>query len=130
MSVACPHRNKEKNRRMCRKCRYAKEKQNLIAWSYRTLKANAKRRGKAFSLTLNDFAFFCYETNLLTTRGTKSTSFTVDRISDQYGYHVGNIQLLTNSDNVKKSKTLAYDYQTKTAVVRPRLILTDGDYPF
>jgi DNA-directed RNA polymerase subunit M/transcription elongation factor TFIIS len=126
----CTHKNKEKNRRTCRKCRYAKEKENLIAWSYRTLKSNAKRRGKAFSLTLAEFADFCYETSLLTTRGTKSTSFTVDRIRNEFGYHVGNIQRMTNSENIKKEKVLNYDYQTKTGFVRPREIINPEDYPF
>ena len=125
----CNHKH-EKNRTTCRKCRYLKEKQNLIAWSYRTLKSNAKRRGKAFSLTLEDFTMFCYETALLTKLGTKSTSFTVDRIKNEYGYHAGNIQVLTNADNTKKEKILNYDWQTKTGTVTPKLILNDEDYPF
>lgn len=127
----CSHKH-EKNRTQCRKCRYKKEKEtDLVAWSYRTLKANAKRRGKAFSLTLDEFRDFCYETQLLTNRGTKSTSYTVDRKDNRYGYHVGNIQKLTNSENAKKKdKILTYDYETKTATIREKLVFTDEENPF
>lgn len=127
----CNHKP-EKNRTDCRKCRYNKEKTtDLVAWSYRTLKANAKRRGKMFTITLDEFRDFCYETQLLTNRGTKSTSYTVDRIDNRYGYHIGNIQKLTNAENArKKDKILNYDYENKTATVTEKLVLTNDEYPF
>lgn len=126
----CSHK-KQKNRKNCRKCRYAREKEiDLIGWSYRTLKANAKRRKKDFTLTLDEFKKFCYETNLLTNRGTKSTSYTVDRIDNNKGYHIYNIQVLTNADNVKKEKILNYDWKSKTASIKEKLVLTESDYPF
>lgn len=125
-------RSREGNNATCRSCRYKKEKDNdLVAWSYRTLKANAKRRGKDFTLTLDQFREFCFETELMTNRGRKSLSFTVDRIENNKGYHIDNIQVLTLKDNLRKEKILQYDYKHPegTKVVE-KVSLKDEDYPF
>ena len=112
-----------------RKIRYQKEKaRDLIRWSYITFKANAKRRGKAFSITLDEFREFCYNTSLLTNRGVKSTSYTIDRINNDYGYHTGNIQKMELGHNVKKR--FEYDYHSKRVSYQHVNNLILDEYPF
>lgn len=117
----------------CRQCRYQLEKdKDLVAWSYRCLKANSKRRGKDFTLTLDEFRQFCYETHLMVNRGKKSTSFSVDRIDNSKGYSIDNIQVLTLSQNTqKRNKTLRFDYlhPDETKVVE-KISYEDKDCPF
>jgi hypothetical protein len=87
----------------CGSCRAKREKErDLVAWAYRKLKSNAKRRGIFFDLTEQQFREFCYETQILLGRGRTATSYHVDRIRDELGYTVGNLQKLTNTENVKK----------------------------
>lgn len=75
---------------------------NPARYAYRHLKANAKRRGKEFSLTLEQFTAFAIETQYLDKRGKTATSYTIDRIDPTRGYHADNIQVLTNRENVQK----------------------------
>lgn len=87
----------------CNACRAAREKaRDLIGWAFRKLKSNAKRRGIFFDLTREQFAAFCYETQILHGRGRTSQSYHVDRIIDERGYTAGNLQKLTNRENLAK----------------------------
>lgn len=83
--------------------------------AFQTLRQNARRRGKEFTLTFEDFEAFCYAFDYIAGKGRKAKSYTVDRIDNEKGYTRDNIQMLTKSDNVKKY--LSYDWQTRTAVV-------------
>jgi hypothetical protein len=97
-------RNKPgKGRRTCNTCtqRAYREKYPILA-AYNNLKHNAKRRGKTFDLTLEQFTKFAVETEYLNKRGRNKTGYTIDRINPNLGYTIENIQVLTNSDNVKK----------------------------
>ena len=69
------------------------------------LKNNAKRRGKEFLLTLEQFTDFatCYQINYGKKR-TKDT-WTIDRIDPDRGYSIDNIQPLTLSANSEKRWT-------------------------
>jgi len=72
---------------------------------YNVFKAGAKRRGKQFLITLKEFRQFCDETGYLSP-GKRGKNCTIDRIDINKGYELGNMQLLTNRQNVKKY----YDY--------------------
>lgn len=74
---------------------------------YNNLKQNAKRRGHEFNLTLEEFRQFCKETGYLKGKGRKAKSLTIDRIDPSKGYQLDNIQVLTNSDNIRKRYGLA-----------------------
>ncbi len=86
-----------------------------MRYAYQVLKNNARARGKEFTLTLEEFEKFCYETEVLHGRGRTSTSFHIDRKRDHEGYHKDNIQVLTNAENVKKEnrrrKIIKYSHQ-------------------
>ena len=71
---------------------------------FNILRGNAKRRGKEFNLTLEEFRKFCKETNYLEFKGKTASSASIDRIRAWEGYHKDNIQILTLSDNVKKQR--------------------------
>lgn len=103
--------------------------------AYWNLKANAKRRGKIFELTFEQFESFCYETDYLQGRGKKKTSYSIDRIDNSKGYVIENIRVLSLSENAKKgTKHLDYDWQTGCARVieTTRKIETneEDDLPF
>ena len=63
---------------------------------------NAKRRGKEFTITLEEFTQFCKETNYIAGAGRSSASYHIDRIDETKGYSIDNIQTLTNAENSKK----------------------------
>jgi len=89
--------------RLCsmHKARRLKET-NPIAYVYKALKSNAKRRGKEFMLTVQELREFCEQTNYIQDRGKSFQSLTIDRIDNTIGYRIDNIQALTNSANVSK----------------------------
>lgn len=85
---------------------------------FKTLRDNAKRRGKEFALTFEQFSRFCYETNYLAGKGRKSQSYSIDRRDNSKGYTIDNIRVLTVAENTrKKDRTLIYDWETNTAKV-------------
>lgn len=69
--------------------------------AYHNLKSNAKRRGKSFDLTFEEFKTFAIEVQYLFGKGRKKNSYTIHRIDEEQGYSKTNIGMLTNSDNVK-----------------------------
>jgi hypothetical protein len=73
-------------------------------YAYTTLKCNAKRRGKEFTLTLYEFICFCHETNYIGYKGKKGTCLSIDRIDQNKGYTFDNIQPLSLSENTKKQR--------------------------
>ena len=83
----------------CSKCQRLK---NPEKYAYQTLKDNAKRRGKEFTLTLEQFCKFAIKTNYIAKKGRRKDSIHIDRIRENDGYTEDNIQALTNTQNVRK----------------------------
>lgn len=81
---------------------------NLERYTYNVLKNNAKRRGKDFQLTFDEFCQFLQKTEYLVGRGRTKESLHIDRIDETKGYSIDNIQVLTNSENVKKMLKVRY----------------------
>lgn len=119
-----------KNSNLCHSCKKERFKlNNPVKYAWMVLRNNAKRRKKDFSLTLEEFKLFCVKTKLLVGRGIEKDSWHIDRIDEDEGYHAWNIQVLTNSENIKKYRT--YDYltgkgSTETIVESE----SDNDLPF
>jgi len=93
----------EKGRSLCHACakrRYVEK--HPFKFAYQNLKGNAKRRGKVFDLTFEEFKKFAVETEYWHKRGKKSTSLHIDRKDETLGYTAGNIQPLENCANLKK----------------------------
>lgn len=91
----------------CKKRKYRKE--NPLKASFQSLKDNAKRRNKEFNLTFDEFKEFSIKTDYYKKKGISSESFHIDRIDESKGYLINNIQVLTNSQNVKKYLKYRYD---------------------
>lgn len=66
------------------------------------MRSNAKRRNKVFTLTLEQFKQFCEETDYINKRGKTGKSASIDRIDNNKGYEIGNIRILTLSENSAK----------------------------
>lgn len=96
---------------------------------YLRLKANAKRRGKAFSLTFEQFKEFCFKTEYLDKKGRKKFSLHIDRINPLDGYTIDNIRVLTNTENVKRRWLFdrsQYGLQVRVVIAPPQIY----DAPF
>ena len=97
-SPKCPPKEK-----VCYSCRYKMSKdKNPMKLAYRSLRGHAKERGKEFSITFEEFKQFCVKSDYITKRGIGKHSYHIDRIEETKGYVAGNLQLLTNSENIKK----------------------------
>lgn len=117
-------------RKHCNTCRTRKSRAaDPVKASYIARKHNAKRRGKPFTITLEYFRKWCVKVNYFGyKRGRAADSYTVDCIINELGYVPGNLQLLTNRDNVKKYIT--YDWQRKEVHVTTETVYKDSDLPF
>ena len=106
-----------KHRSICAACKSKKYREaNRIKAAYDSLKHNAKRRGKIFELTFEEFKQFTKKTDYFKKVGTKSESYHIDRIDETKGYTIDNIQVLTNAQNVRKFLKYYYDERAKRMV--------------
>lgn len=87
----------------CSKCRSRRfREKHPITAAFMNLKASANRRGIEFTITLEYFTAFWKENDLDGNYGCKAGDLTVDRKNETLGYIPGNLQALTNSENVRK----------------------------
>jgi hypothetical protein len=82
--------------------------------AFQNLRTNAKRRGKLFAITFEEFAIFCQRTQYLTNKGKRKDSFSIDRKQNHLGYTLDNIQVLTLSQNTIKKIVIDYEWETRT----------------
>lgn len=97
-------RNGKKNfTKYCHRCaKRAYKENNLIGYVYSTLKNNARRRGKEFKITIDEFRNWCAGNDYINKRGRFGTSAQIDRKNAGKGYTLDNIQVITNSQNLAK----------------------------
>ncbi len=69
---------------------------------YVNFKRNALNRKKDFTISLQEFRYFCEKTGYIIKKGMRGRICSVDRIENQHGYHIWNIQLKTALANTKK----------------------------
>lgn len=72
-----------------------------IRATYNTLKMNARRRGKEFTITLFEFNELILDTGYVEARGRLKDSLTIHRVVEEIGYVSGNLSVRTNEDNLK-----------------------------
>lgn len=127
----------------CRKPRYTKKychsclkrqykERHPERYAFTVLRNNAKRRGKVFELTFEQFMEFVVRTNYMAGKGRLKESLHIDRIDESKGYTIDNIQVLTNTQNLKKYLTYNYDEKGIPCdfKFRKSVVLNDEDYPF
>ncbi len=108
------------HRRECFKCRSAGiSARKPIDVVYYWLKKSAKKRRKEFTITLPWFRQWITSTGYMADRGRLTDNLTIDRIRNNEGYTVGNLQILTKGQNTTKywqedvSKELGPQYEGK-----------------
>ena len=102
-AYACTNKPIYKKGGLCHK-HYARKRriEDPIYSRYNQFKGNAKKRNKAFSITITQFREFCKQTGYLIDKGKRGKNATIDRIDNSKGYHINNIQLLTLRENIHK----------------------------
>ena len=75
---------------------------NPVFDRYRSFKDNAVRRGKGFSVTLEEFKQFCKETGYIIVKGRRGFAATIDRPNNLEGYHINNMDILSLRANARK----------------------------
>jgi hypothetical protein len=120
--------NKAKGK-TCSTCRSRKARaKDPVKYSFISHRNNAKRRGKKWTITLEQFREFCGKVKYIGFTGRNAEGYTLDRIREEEDYHIWNIQVLKNADNVKKY--FSYDWQTKTVYEMKPVEVDSSDLPF
>lgn len=70
--------------------------------AYDNLRASARKRHKAFSITFEDFMAVIGPTRYVDDKGRTRYSLHVDRINTELGYIRGNLRVCTCEENVRK----------------------------
>lgn len=107
ITLYCMKRITKKQRKNDGLCCYACKKRKYrerhpYENAYHNLRGNARRRGKDFSLTFEEFKEFAVKCFYIDKRGKHHNGLHIDRIDETRGYHADNIQPLTNTENIKK----------------------------
>lgn len=131
------HKKAPPKKKQCWSClKRAYAARHPMRYSFYVLKNNAKRRQVVFGLTFEDFKKFAGKTDYMNGKGITSEAYHIDRIDERKGYFKNNIQMLTNSQNIKKY--IKFDFEQKqmggsgfkTAVFNKKTGTDDEDYPF
>jgi hypothetical protein len=101
-----------------------------VKTAYQNLRQSAQRRGKEFTLTLEEFEKFAIETNYIIGKGITKKGLHVDRINEDEGYHIWNIQVMENSDNIKKYLDHHYNGSQMKFSFRKETQSVVSDVPF
>lgn len=87
---------------------------------YVNFRGNALRREKEFTITLQEFRDFCQKTGYIIEKGKRGRNCSIDRINNNQGYHIENVQIMSAINNTKK-------YHNEDKILTP----DDEDYlPF
>jgi hypothetical protein len=90
------------SRSFCHSCIIkARKEKDPIFYHYGVFRRNARRRGKEFSLSFEEYKEFVTKHKVFV-EGVKNSNMTIDRIDQDLGYFIGNIQVLTVSENSRK----------------------------
>lgn len=91
---------REKGRRLCSKCIKRKYREKYpIKTSYQILRDNAKRRGKEFKLTFEEFKGLCEDSGYIEGKGIYKDCLTIDRKDPLQGYEIGNLEVIKQIEN-------------------------------
>jgi hypothetical protein len=120
-------------RRVCYSCAVKGYKdRNPVRYAYAVMKGNAKRRKKVFNISFEYFKQFVISSSYMAGKGINKAGLHIDRIKEELGYIEGNLQVLTNTENVKKYLSYQFDKTGKPENYRIKksLTISDPDSPF
>ena len=128
MKCKTPHcRKKATKAGLCPACISRKWRaENPVRAAWLNLKHNSKRRGKDFDLSFEEFEAFAIRTGYMKKKGRFAESWHIDRIEEEKGYTAQNIQVLTNTKNVRKYLRYSWngremEYYTQVSKPQPAL---------
>lgn len=102
VSLHCKKSHRERSN-FCHSCEKKKYREkNPVMSTYTLLRSNAKRRGKRFVITIEEFKQWVVKHDYMDGKGTGSSNKTIDCINPLIGYQVDNMQVLTNAENIRK----------------------------
>lgn len=126
---SCSSRESENHRKLCSRCIYLNKKsKDLYRWSFGVHRRNARRRNIPWHLSFDEFKEFAIKFDLMVRAGRKKESLHIDRIDVNKGYVAGNIQVLSNSENIKKR--YIHDYCSGSGKYILDVITPEEDLPF
>lgn len=73
-----------------------------MRYTYNLLKSNAKKRKKKFTISFCYFRLWCIFYNYMELKGKTGKSASIDRDDPRKGYEIGNMKILSLSDNTSK----------------------------
>lgn len=113
----------------CCSCQNKRQRsKDPVKYAYQTIKDNAKRRGKRFVITLDEFREFCRETGYIELKGKDPDSASIDCIIDEIGYAKGNIECLSLRDNtLKRHKKVVYSIHDRQYYIVEQTVPDPGD---
>lgn len=102
-AYACENKPIDKKGGLCHK-HFARKRreEDPVGTRYLQFKGNARTRNKVFTITPEQFNNFCEENQYIVKKGRRGQNATIDRIKNKFGYHIWNIQILTNRRNASK----------------------------
>lgn len=118
---------------LCHSCRIKRYKKLYPEkYAFQVLRNNAKRRGHEFTISVAYFLRFVKKNDYMARKGITKTSYHIDRIKEHLGYIPGNIQVLTNKDNVAKYLSWSHDKDGKpdNFKFKQKIKLDAKEYPF
>lgn len=96
---------------ICPRCRKRLTKHlDPVRYTYDATKANARRRKKPFTITLEYFRKFCEESGYIEGKGRTKEKLTIDCEKNHLGYIEGNIRVLSCSLNASKGDRDEYPF--------------------
>jgi hypothetical protein len=104
----------------CSKCRGRRWATKFpLNYAFHNLRKRAKQRGKDFSLTRSEYIEFAIKTDYARLKGKTSLSLSINRIDNLKGYHVGNIEAITLSENSRKQFVPYFANQQENIAYKP-----------
>jgi len=95
---------KDKSGKFCAKhYKRLRKFRDPVAYAYSVTKCNARRRGKSFDLTLEEWRQFCEDTRYVELKGRTAASASIDREDNRLGYTLSNIRVISLSENSRKA---------------------------
>lgn len=102
-AYACRNSPAPRKAGLCHKhYRRKRREADPVAVRFNGFKGKAKARGIAFSVTLEDFRAWCNKSGYIVVKGQRGQTATIDRRCNAHGYHIWNMQLLSNRANARK----------------------------
>lgn len=90
-------------RNECNSCKHrAWKEKNRVRFTWHMIKKSAKKRSIPFFVPFKHFKKLIEESNYYSGSGRLGTDLTVDRIDNRKGYCVGNLQVISRIENIKK----------------------------